>query len=904
MASALPGFPRTVFTILEPLSLVAGFLGVVVNPDKFVADQIIRQTPLLHSDNGRMVTLQLGNLYLLLAMIGVAVLSSTSEIRVVRNYLVALWVADLGHLWACYHGLGYGKFVDVAQWNAMTWGNVGATAFLCLTRTAYLLGLFGPDGLPQKAYKKFCVLTRNEGQVEDAREGRGDAFASPRRAAPMVGDRAQSINLDNIQPSIAANSDCDAYSQSNVDDEETEPSNLRHGSSPGDESEEDIDDPNQLDKEDIELQTHVLQDINQASVALFDQIFRDQKPRLEVWKQLIAVHRHPFTEFRRMYVDDSVPFIDKQDSADRLGKDDQQRAQAIFASVNLASLLDEICSLSLDPTALLQRLDQDFPAPFIPYFHEMIDEGEEWNVDGKFVKLALSIRTQRLICAIEDKQDFDIESAVAAIFSIDDDAQASGELLAPEKMKGICCLKQPLENAIATACYDRVRDILETAGKARSTAEIIPHLKERFPTKGWVSDQIDWAYEQFQKVQRTIQDILRTAARNREPSRSVAGSEGSQAFSQASQQVIRPRTFGQQLPITNSAVARLMQLGEADGVSQDAYGPASFGNTYDGPRSPRYGWDSPLNVPGSPTSTTSDMYENAILRQLPSSSRQTSSQARVVGSQTKPAAASSFPSANSNNDGNRKRARAQDEDVFETDDVDDDFEQDEREPDERRRAEDRRAMPPPPSKRSRHDTLPSSATLVGSSAPVPKRHAVPDRSRTSDQRDPFGANDEDGRSHTASSFSSFAIPADYRAIQMRNRNSTPTTSRVQHRVPWSNRDVSKLIDFIATLGCNWSEIEQGANPHNGHSTRGIEPTTYDPERHFEVRRGQQAIRDKARNLKVDFLKADIILPPGFDGVLLGTKEIKALTGRGKNPYRRERDVDADGNATNTEFYED
>ncbi|KAG7140047.1 hypothetical protein HYQ45_003130 [Verticillium longisporum] len=654
-----------------------------------------------------------------------------------------------------------------------------------------------------------------------------------RRAAPMVGDRAQSINLDNIQPSIAANSDYDAYSQSNVDDEETEPSNLRHGSSPGDESEEGIDDPNQLDKEDIELQTHVLQDINQASVALVDQIFRDQKPRLEVWKQLIAVHRHPFTEFRRI--------------------------------------------LSLDPTALLQRLDQDFPAPFIPYFHEMIDEGEEWNVDGKFVKLALSIH---------------------------DDAQASSELLAPEKMKGICCLKQPLENAIATACYDRVRDILETAGKARSTAEIIPHLKERFPAKGWVSDQIDWAYEQFQKVQRTIQDILRTAARNREPSRSVAGSEGSQAFSQASQQVIRPRTSGQQLPITNSAVARLMQLGEAAGVSQDAYGPASFGNTYDGPRSPRYGRDSPLNVPGSPTSTTSDMYENAILRQLPSSSRQTSSQARVVGSQTKPAAASSFPSANSNNDGNRKRARAQDEDVFETDDVDDDFEQDEREPDERRRAEDRRAMPPPPSKRSRHDTLPSSATLVGSSAPVPKRHAVPDRSRTSDQRDPFGANDEDGRSHTASSFSSSAIPADYRAIQMRNRNSTPTNSRVQHRVPWSNRDVSKLIDFIATLGCNWSEIEQGANPHNGHSTRGIEPTTYDPERHFEVRRGQQAIRDKARNLKVDFLKADIILPPGFDGVLLGTKEIKALTGRGKNPYRRERDVDADGNATNTEFYED
>ncbi|KAM0322732.1 hypothetical protein ACHAQA_009323 [Verticillium albo-atrum] len=127
MASALPAFPRIVFTILEPLSLVAGFVGAVVDPDKFVADQIAHDTPLVPSDNGRVVTLQLGNIYLLLAMIGVAVLSSTTEVKVVRRYLVALWVADLGHLWACFHGLGYDRFVDVAQWNAMAWGNIGAT---------------------------------------------------------------------------------------------------------------------------------------------------------------------------------------------------------------------------------------------------------------------------------------------------------------------------------------------------------------------------------------------------------------------------------------------------------------------------------------------------------------------------------------------------------------------------------------------------------------------------------------------------------------------------------------------------------------------------------------------------------------------------------------------------------
>lgn len=105
-------------------------------------------------DNSRLVALQLGNAYGLLFLVGVAVLYTTVELKVVRNYLVALWIADIGHVAACYYVLGYDKFIDVGNWNSMTWGNVGATAFLCLTRTAYLLGLFGPDGPPSSNSRK------------------------------------------------------------------------------------------------------------------------------------------------------------------------------------------------------------------------------------------------------------------------------------------------------------------------------------------------------------------------------------------------------------------------------------------------------------------------------------------------------------------------------------------------------------------------------------------------------------------------------------------------------------------------------------------------------------------------------------------------------------------------------
>lgn len=78
-------------------------------------------------DNSRLVALQLGNCYGLLFLAAVSVLYTTTELKVVRNYLIALWIADIGHIAVCYIGLGYERFVDVASWNSMTWGNVGAT---------------------------------------------------------------------------------------------------------------------------------------------------------------------------------------------------------------------------------------------------------------------------------------------------------------------------------------------------------------------------------------------------------------------------------------------------------------------------------------------------------------------------------------------------------------------------------------------------------------------------------------------------------------------------------------------------------------------------------------------------------------------------------------------------------
>ncbi|KAI4865223.1 hypothetical protein F4820DRAFT_306923 [Hypoxylon rubiginosum] len=155
MASQLPAFPRTIFTIVEPISLIGGFLGPFINPSWFIASQVDAASDASsYDDNARLVALQLGNTYGLLFLLGVAVLYTTTELKVVRNYLVALWIADISHVGVTCWLLGYDRTLDVASWNAVTWGNVGFTTFLCLTRTAYLLGLFGPNTQAVKASKK------------------------------------------------------------------------------------------------------------------------------------------------------------------------------------------------------------------------------------------------------------------------------------------------------------------------------------------------------------------------------------------------------------------------------------------------------------------------------------------------------------------------------------------------------------------------------------------------------------------------------------------------------------------------------------------------------------------------------------------------------------------------------
>ena len=129
---------------------IAGALVTMGDPQSAVALQHPDvQTPQTLPMDTHMVMQQLGNLYLLLALVSVAVLYTTSEPKVVRNYLIALALADVGHIYITYLGLGQAIFFNIARWNSMTWGNVGVTSFLLLNRLCCFLGLFGSIKAPR-----------------------------------------------------------------------------------------------------------------------------------------------------------------------------------------------------------------------------------------------------------------------------------------------------------------------------------------------------------------------------------------------------------------------------------------------------------------------------------------------------------------------------------------------------------------------------------------------------------------------------------------------------------------------------------------------------------------------------------------------------------------------------------
>ena len=137
------------------MNSVWAYVLTLIDPQRYYADQAPQGILSDHvfTPQSLSLTLQFGNVLLLLAAMAI-VCCFTNHAEVARRYLIAVALADVGHIYSVYTALGDKVFWDLNEWNQMMAGNVGVTIFLNINRWLTVAGLFGKIGGRASAGKK------------------------------------------------------------------------------------------------------------------------------------------------------------------------------------------------------------------------------------------------------------------------------------------------------------------------------------------------------------------------------------------------------------------------------------------------------------------------------------------------------------------------------------------------------------------------------------------------------------------------------------------------------------------------------------------------------------------------------------------------------------------------------
>ncbi|KAK1596788.1 uncharacterized protein LY79DRAFT_31073 [Colletotrichum navitas] len=646
-------------------------------------------------------------------------------------------------------------------------------------------------------------------------------------------------------------------------------------------------------REEAELKENALDSLWHNSEGLA-KLLRDPKPKKQSWQRLLDVLRRNWFSTRVFFAAEDKLFIDLPRTVRHISEENETKARAVIVGANAAALLNALLEAVLagregDLFELLKLLDGGFPIPFCP--------NDDWGHDvaEKDVELALDIRTQRLVMGLKGQQDERQNPAdvLADLFCTTEASDDTEEALHSGPYKGV-------EGRLADRFGERARAILKLVS-GKSLAEAIRTLEERFPlggpldgphqhrdvvADGFVTKISAWCGKIIDDIDQGLRG-LPSPPRESSPTDSLASS--------AAQEIVRRDVHEDILSRSNvhllATLSRQRQPSQATRSSPASTNPRR-GTTREPTVNGGGGGDDDHEDDRRREASLAPTDIEGILADLPSTAisrnNAQSSSAEAARKSSRGASApvntpfvrSSFTPVNG-----AKRARTQ------VDDADDDFEHDDREPDPQRRARldrDRHDMPPPPSRPQKRVRLPSTAPLPSSSAGHADRALPPNGSAP---LLPPASSCGSLPSSTNSSVGSF------RELSEMNRRAASRGPQ-QQRVPWSERDTRRLIRLIEYHNCLWARIAKRQLPEHRLDDPGPEVLE---DCIFDHPRDQQAIRDKARNLKVDLLKADLNLYPGFDGVALGKKERQVLISRGKNPDRTEADVDASGNPTHTEY---
>lgn len=150
-AFTLPLIYTLFFLTIEPLSTLLGAIYAILFPHTYIhllSTSISTPSPYhtsldLLSPITTTILAQLGNLYLLLALLEGSVLRSTADLKVWKTLLFCMLIADVGHVASCYLSMdGVDGFWKVSLWNRLDWGNLGFVYVAAGLRIAFLRGVW------------------------------------------------------------------------------------------------------------------------------------------------------------------------------------------------------------------------------------------------------------------------------------------------------------------------------------------------------------------------------------------------------------------------------------------------------------------------------------------------------------------------------------------------------------------------------------------------------------------------------------------------------------------------------------------------------------------------------------------------------------------------------------------
>ncbi|TEA20155.1 hypothetical protein C8034_v009201 [Colletotrichum sidae] len=589
------------------------------------------------------------------------------------------------------------------------------------------------------------------------------------------------------------------------------------------------------------------------------------------WKLMHQLQCRNWRSVQELFMDEGEVFIDLPQKLAALSEKFHCRGRVVIAAANATALKNELFEIvhrDKKPLDLLERLDEDFPAPFLIF----IPEDPTEIITDELVELALDIRTQRLIAglAVTDVDTQNPTDLAAALF---------------------CDVGQKLaQRARAVKKLVKDRNVLEARAvldmRYPFDADDVPNLVGRL---GKYASEI---ISQAQVFFRGPPPSVREPSFVREPSSVRASSPtDSLASSITDRQIVRKDVYDNILTKSNAQhLAHLISQGDPPPRPRSPSVARSeiivYGDDVDAAdASPR---------PPSPANSDSSFFLSVLPRVKNVLDRQSAEAQPTISG----AAAASHPATQQSslrrvsftpvNSTKRPLSPSQESD--------DPFEEDSRQADAQRREQlriDRLIMPPPPRSRPlkrQRRSLPSQPIPSSSQSSAPPPSGNPSGS-LANSTPPNG-----GGTSSPSSTPSSSI--NFGQLREQNRIIPARSNGVQQRVPWSDRDTERLVRLIEHHKCFWSKIARRQDPDRRLGSPGPEDTE---DCVFDHPRDQQAIRDKARNLKVDLLKGDHPLYPFFDYIALGKKEREALISRGKNPDRKESDVDINGEVINTVY---